>query len=170
MCEFAIRIILYIKAPLPHYTIYERHNVYAIDSTFTNTSLCSVYFIRWRAVFAYFFLPMLLLPFVALAKGFRCANISVVDTPRFYSHRICTFTCIIDLGFLSPSLILGTANHICAMIVNSMRFIWLFVDFVISLPPLICLFRRNSTYAYECVCLCLCASELNFTEQSLISK
>lgn len=30
-----------------------RHNVYAIDSTFPNTSLCFVYSIHWRAVFAY---------------------------------------------------------------------------------------------------------------------
>lgn len=126
MCKFAIHIVRYIKAPLPHYTT--RHNVYAIDSTFTNAAHSVLSFIhgRWilfdsdsESVWCFFPLSLLILLFIALAMVFRCKNISSVDHIRRDSiliEFVLSHVCIHywqGCCFFILHLILGTAIHMC---------------------------------------------------------
>lgn len=69
---------------------------------------------------------------------------SLVDTQRFYSHWICTFTCIIDMVYFLPAF-LSTAIHICGDR-ECVQFIRSFVRwFRHFTAPLICLIHKNNT-------------------------
>lgn len=163
MCKFAIRIILYIKAPLPHYAMYTTSCICAIDSTFTNTSLCFANFIHWRVLFARERTLFSAFDFVitihCVGEGFLRFEYIL----GWYTEILFSSNLYIHLhywhGFFIPNPHSGHCHsHMCDdcefRAIHS-TVCW-FRHFS---APLICLIRRNSTHAYECLCVCVCERE-----------
>lgn len=105
-----------------HYRIIPnvRHNVYAIDSTFTNTSLSFANLIRCRALFA---CKRTLFSFSVRFCYYRSLRWRRVFDIRIYLRLIRRDSILIEFVllrvlltwfFLSRALILGTAIHMCA--------------------------------------------------------